>query len=181
MDFSKLSREDWMVGAGGILLIIGLLVVPWFITSSVGPVSVDRSRRPTAPERDLGHPRADRHDRSSSSTSRSRASARRRTLPTTQLGRDMTRAAAPRPRVLLLLLSSSIAHVGNLGWGLFVDMILAIVVVAGRVVDRAGQVDAGDEQPHELTPAADDAHRRRWRRRRGALACSAWRASSPRT
>ena len=30
MDFSKLSREDWMVGLGGIVLIIDLLFFAWY-------------------------------------------------------------------------------------------------------------------------------------------------------
>ena len=35
MDFSKLSREDWMVGGGGILLILSLLIFGWYSYPSV--------------------------------------------------------------------------------------------------------------------------------------------------
>jgi hypothetical protein len=36
VDFSKLSREDWMVGGGGLVLVIGLLAFPWFSVSFDG-------------------------------------------------------------------------------------------------------------------------------------------------
>jgi hypothetical protein len=35
VDFSKLSREDWMVGGGGILLILSLLIFGWYSYPSV--------------------------------------------------------------------------------------------------------------------------------------------------
>ena len=51
-------------------------------------------------------------------------------IPTTQLGRDMTRAAACG-LLLLLLFIKFVAHVGDFGYGFFVNVILAIVVSTG--------------------------------------------------
>jgi len=36
VDFSKLSREDLMVAAGGLILAVGLLAFPWFSVSFGG-------------------------------------------------------------------------------------------------------------------------------------------------
>ena len=40
MDFSKLSREDWMVGGGGILLILSLVI--FRLVQHVGTVKAQR-------------------------------------------------------------------------------------------------------------------------------------------
>ncbi len=132
MDFSKLSREDWMVEGGGILLIIGLLFFAWYSTPTVtfGPVSAGGSIAAVSSPYaiwgilalivtilivvDLALARF------SPATQ----------LPTTQLGRDMTRAAACG-LLLLLLFIKFVAHVGDFGYGFFVNVILAIVVSTG--------------------------------------------------
>lgn len=132
MDFSKLSREDWMVEGGGILLIIGLLFFAWYSTPTVtfGPVSAGGSIAAVSSPYaiwgilalivtilivvDLALARF------SPATQ----------LPTTQLGRDMTRAAACG-LLLLLLFIKFVAHVGSFGYGFFVNVILAIVVSTG--------------------------------------------------
>ena len=127
MDFSKLSREDWMVGGGGILLIIFLFALPFYSVSAFGvtataaatssPASiwgiialilaivvvVDWALSVFSPETQI---------------------------PTTNLGRGLTRAAVAGIIVLLLLLKL-VLHTGWLGWGCFVDIIVAAIVTYG--------------------------------------------------
>jgi hypothetical protein len=136
VDFSKLSREDWMVGGGGILLIIFLLALPWYSVSAgiygsytasatgspysiwgvlalivVIVVVVDWALATFSPQTQL---------------------------PTTQLGRELTRAALAG-LALLLLLIKLIAHTGNWGWGFYIDIIFAIVVVVGAWFTSQGR------------------------------------------
>jgi cytochrome b561 len=127
VDFSKLSREDWLVGGGGILLIIFLFALPWFHESVAGfsasqaatsspyaiwgilalivllAVVIDWGLATFSPQT---------------------------TVPTTQLGRELTRAAAAG-LVLLLLIIKLIAHTGNWGFGFYIDIIFAIGVLYG--------------------------------------------------
>jgi hypothetical protein len=129
VDFSKLSREDLMVFGGGVVLFIGLLAFSWYsIGLGVAGLSVDRTaiQSPYAIwgilalivtvliVADLALARF-------SPTTQ---------IPTTQLGRDMTRFAACG-LLLLFLFIKFIAHVGDFGWGFFVDVIFAIVVSVG--------------------------------------------------
>ena len=127
MDFSKLSREDLMVAGGGIILIIGLLAFPWF-SVSVGPFSYTSAATSAtggiwavlalivliAVVVDLLLARLSPET----------------TIPTTALGRDMTRVAAVGLIVVLMFIKL-ISHTGNYGWGFFVDIILLIVVAVG--------------------------------------------------
>ena len=140
MDFSKLSREDWMVGGGGILLVIGLLFFAWYSVPSVafGPYSSGGSIAAVSSPyaiwgvlalivtiivvADLALARF------SPGTA----------LPTTQLGRDMTRAAACGV-LLLLLFIKFVAHVGSFGYGFYVDVILAILVSTGAWFNAQGK------------------------------------------
>lgn len=127
MDFSKLSREDWMVGGGGILLIIFLFALP-FYTESAGPYSASQAAT-SSPDGIWGilalilaivlvvdwalavfNPDT--------------------TIPTTPLGREMTRTAIGGLIVLFLLIKL-ISHTSYLGWGCFVDIIVAIIVTYG--------------------------------------------------
>ena len=168
MDFSKLSREDLMVGGGGLVLLIGLLAFPWFSTSPLGG-----SRRPRRHRRARyaiwGIAGADRDDPRRRRPRRWPASAPPTQIPTTQFGREMTRAAACGADRSLFLFISSSPHVGDFGWGFFVDLILAIVVVGRRMVERAGQVDA-------VSTARVRRHRRRApRATRGAAAAASLR------
>ena len=129
MDFSKLTREDLMVMGGGIVLVIGLIAFSWYsIGIGFGGLSVDRAAVQSpyaiwgilalivaiAIVVDLALARF------SPSTQ----------IPTTQYGRDFTRVGACA-LLLLFLLIKFIAHVGDFGWGFFVDVILAIVMSAG--------------------------------------------------
>ena len=138
MDFSKLSREDWMVGGGSILLIIFLFALP-FYSYSYGPytataaatsapasiwgilalivaivILVDWALQVFSPET---------------------------AIPTTPLGRELTRAAAGGLVVLLLLLKL-ILHTSYLGWGCFVDIIVALVVTYGAWAISQGKSTA---------------------------------------
>jgi len=136
VDFSKLSREDLMVAGGGIILVIGLLAFPWS-SYSAGPygsvdfaatswsggiwavlalivliaVIVDLLLARFSPET---------------------------TIPTTALGRDMTRVAAVG-LVVLLMLIKFISNTGNFGWGFFIDIVLLIVVAAGAWLNAQGK------------------------------------------
>jgi hypothetical protein len=140
VDFSKLSREDWMVGGGGILLILSLLIFGWYSYGSVtvsgttfGGGSIAATSAPyaiwgilalivtIALVADLALARF------SPAT----------VIPTTNLGREMTRAAAAGV-VALLLIIKFIAHVGNFGFGFVLDVILTIIVVAGAWLNAQG-------------------------------------------
>jgi len=136
LDFSKLSREDLMVLAGGILLFIGLIAFPWY-SISAGPFgSYDRAalESPYAiwgilamivtivVVSDLAL------ERFSPATQ----------IPTTQLGRGMTRVAACG-LLLVLLFIKFVAHVGDFGWGFFIDVVLAIVVFVGTWFTAQGK------------------------------------------
>ena len=138
MDFSKLSREDLIVGGGGIVLIIGLLAFPWF-SISAGPFTFTYAATSAsggiwavlalivliAVIADLLLARL------SPATQ----------VPTTQLGREMTRAAAVG-LVAVLMIIKLISHTGNYGWGFFVDIILLIVVAAGAWLNAQGKSTA---------------------------------------
>ena len=140
MDFSKLSREDWMVGGGGILLILSLLIFGWYSYPSVtvngttlGGGSIAATSAPyaiwgilalivtIAVVVDLSLARF------SPAT----------VIPTTNLGRDMTRTAAAGV-VALVLVIKFFAHVGNFGFGFVLDVVLTIIVVAGAWLNAQG-------------------------------------------
>jgi hypothetical protein len=136
VDFSKLSREDWMVGGGGLVLIIGLLAFPWFSISagafgsfSYAATSASGGIWAVLALIVLIAVLADLLlARFSPATQ----------IPTTQLGREMTRAAAVG-LVALLMLIKLISHTGNYGWGFFVDIVLLIVVAAGAWLNAQGK------------------------------------------
>jgi hypothetical protein len=123
VDFSKLSREDWMVGGGGILLIIFLFALPFYsdygytAAATSAPASiwgilalilaivivVDWALAVFSPQT---------------------------TVPTSPAGREMTRVYAAAVVVVLLLIKL-ILHTSYLGWGCFVDIIVAAIVTFG--------------------------------------------------
>jgi hypothetical protein len=140
VDFSKLNREDWMVGLGGIVLIISLVAFGWYSYggytingTSYGGFSSAATSSPyaiwgilalivtIAVVVDLALARF------SPAT----------VIPTTALGRDMTRTAAAG-LVALLLFIKFIAHVGNFGFGFILDVVLTIIVVAGAWMSAQG-------------------------------------------
>lgn len=137
MDFSKLSREDLMVGGGGILLVIGLLFFAWYSVPSIGPYGGGSISAVSSPYAIWGVLAlivtiiivADLVlARYSPGT----------TLPTTQLGREMTRVAACGI-LLFLLFIKFIANVGSFGYGFFLDVIFALVVATGAWMNAQGK------------------------------------------
>jgi hypothetical protein len=127
----KLSREDAMVLGGGILLFIGLLAFPWY---SVGGFSLVATDSPYSiwgvlaliltiiVVLDLALARF------------SPATA----IPTTQFGRDWTRAALVGVAALFLFIKF-LDNVGNFGWGFFIDVVLLVVVAVGAVFTAQGR------------------------------------------
>jgi uncharacterized membrane protein YhaH (DUF805 family) len=123
MDFAKLRREDWMVLGGGVVLIIGLFAFAWYSDPGFSPAATsspyaiwgilalivtivivaDYALALFSPQTQL---------------------------PTTKYGRDLTRVGACALLILFLFIKF-ISHVGDFGWGFFVDIILAGVVTAG--------------------------------------------------
>ena len=159
MDFSKLSREDWMVGGGGICLILSLLIFGWY---SYGSVTVNGTTYA--------------YSGSLAATSSpyaiwgilalivtiaivvDLALARfspATIMPTTGLGRDMTRAAAAGV-VALLLFIKFVAHVGNFGFGFVLDVVLTIIVVSGAWLTAQGKSTRIGTPRSSPTPPAGD-------------------------
>jgi len=117
------SREDAMALGGGLLLFIGLLAFPWY---SVGGFTLVATDSPYSIWGvlalicvivillDLVLARF----------------APQVQIPTTQVGRDMTRLGVCALLVLFLLIKF-IDHVGDFGWGFYFDIILLVIAVAG--------------------------------------------------
>jgi len=125
--FEGFSRDDWMVGAGGLLLAITLLFFPWFSVSAGGFTATAVATSSSggiwavlalivlvALVVDFALARF------SPATQ----------VPTTALGREMTRAAGAG-LVALLLVIKFLAHTSNFGWGFFAAIILTAIVAAG--------------------------------------------------
>jgi len=131
VDFSKLSREDWMVGGGAIVLIIDLLFLAWH---SIGPFDFSGTDAPggiwgvlaliavIVVLADLALARFSPDTQ----------------VPTTQLGRDMTRAAAAGVTLLLVLIKL-IDSTSYLAYGTWLGIIVAAVIVAGAWLNAQGK------------------------------------------
>jgi len=130
VDLAKLSPEDRVLGGSGLVLMIDLLFFPWHHESvSLGSVSVSASQSATsAPDAawgvlallvviavvvDLALARFSPNTQ----------------LPTTPLGRGMTRAAAAG-LALFLLLIKLIAQTHYLGLGAWLGLVLAGIMLA---------------------------------------------------
>jgi hypothetical protein len=135
VDFSKLSRQDLMVGVGGLALIVGLLVFPWFSDTVFGyAYKTEATDGPGmgwaviavvilfAVVLDLGLARFSPET----------------TVPTTKYGREMTRALAVGV-IIVLMVIRILWHVSDLGWGFYVDLILLAVVAAGAWLNALGK------------------------------------------
>jgi hypothetical protein len=127
MDGYKFTREDAMAFGGGIILLIGLFVFPWH-TYSLGPVSFDQAAT-DSPDSVWGVLALIGLIAILIDLAVARFSPGTQ-IPTTQLGRDMTRVAACGVMWLFLFIKFVVA-INHIGWGFFVDVILAIVVTAG--------------------------------------------------
>jgi hypothetical protein len=131
VDSYKITREDAMVFAGGIILLIGLFVFPWYTSfgfdyaATSSPYSIWGILALIVLIVILADLALARFSPSTQ-------------IPTTQLGRDMTRVAACG-LMLLLLFIKFIANVGNFGWGFPVDVVLAIVVAGGAWLIAQGK------------------------------------------
>jgi hypothetical protein len=123
MDFAKLRREDWMVLGGGVVLIIGLFAFAWY---SVDGITFAATSSPYA----IWGILALIVTIASVADSALATFSPQTEIPTTKYGRDLTRLGACALLILLLFIKF-IAHVGDFGWGFFVDVILAGVVTAG--------------------------------------------------
>jgi len=135
VDIAKLSREDLMVGAGGILLAIDLLLLDWYSVPS-GPNSAGYTAvsAPYAIWGVLAFILALAVVADLSLARFSPATA----VPTTQLGRDMTRAAVAGV-MLLVLVIKFVSLTNYFGLGFYLGMILAIVVAAGAWLNAQGR------------------------------------------
>ena len=127
MDFSKLSREDWMVGGGGILLIIFLFALPFYsVSAGIYTATAAATSSPASIWGILALILAilvvvDWGLANFSPQTQ---------IPTSQLGRELTRAAVAGLVVVLLLLKL-ILHTSWLGWGCYVDIVVALLVTYG--------------------------------------------------
>ena len=134
MDFSTLSREDWVVGGGALLLIIDILFLPWHSVSGFdftgagapgGIWGVLALIVTIAVLVDLTLARFNPAVQ----------------VPTSQLGRDMTRTAAAGLGLVLVLIKF-IDNTSSLAIGTWLGIILAIVVVAGAYLNAQGNSTA---------------------------------------
>jgi hypothetical protein len=124
-----------MVGGGGILLIIFLFALPFYSVTEFGVTGTAAAT--SAPASIWGIIAlilaiavvADWALASFSPQTQ---------IPTSALGREMTRTAIAGAIVVLLLLKL-ILHTGWLGWGCFVDIIVAAVVVYGAWMIAQGK------------------------------------------
>jgi hypothetical protein len=125
-----------MVGGGGLLLIIFLLVLPWYSVSAgiYGSYTASATGSPYSIWGVLALivmivVVADWALATFSPQTQ---------IPTTQLGREMTRTALAG-LALLLLVIKFLAHTSNFGYGFFIDLILIIVVVFGAWMMAQGK------------------------------------------
>jgi hypothetical protein len=131
VDLSKLSLDDWLVGAGGVLLIIDLLFLPWHHESVIllgATISASQSAI-TAPDSLWGVLALLLTVAVVVDLALSVFSPQTQ-VPTTQLGRAMTRCAAAAAVIFFLLLKL-FAHAQYLGLGAYLGFVLAIAVVVG--------------------------------------------------
>ena len=136
MDFSKLSREDLMVGVGGIVLIIDLLFFAWH-SYSVGALGSFDSSGTGAPDGIWGVLALIVTIAVVADLALARFSPATQ-LPTTQLGRDMTRAVAAGFGMLFLLIKF-ISNTGSSAFGCWLGLVLGIVVIAGAWLNAQGR------------------------------------------
>jgi Na+-translocating ferredoxin:NAD+ oxidoreductase RnfA subunit len=137
MDLSKLGRDNLLVGAGGILLIVDLLFLPWLHSSvALLGAQISFSVRATAAPGALWGVLALLLTIAvvvDLALDEFRPQTR---VPTTQLGRAMTRCAVAA-LVVFFLLMKYFAETSFLGVGAYLGFLLAIVVVVGAY--RHGQ------------------------------------------
>jgi hypothetical protein len=136
VDFSKLSREDWMVGGGAIVLIIDLLFFAWH-SYSLGPLGSADFSGTGSPDSIWGVLALIVTILVLVDLSLARFSPQT-VLPTTQLGRDLTRAAAAAAGLLFLLIKF-VSNTGSSAFGCWLGLVLGIVIVAGAWLNAQGR------------------------------------------
>jgi len=138
VDLSRLGRDNWLVGAGGTLLIVDLLFLPW-LHSSVAFLGAQISlsaRATAAPGAIWGILALLLTIAVVVDLALSEFSPQTQ-VPTTQLGRAMTRCAAAAV-VLFCLLMKYFAATSFLGIGAYLGFLLAIAVVVGAYRNAQG-------------------------------------------
>jgi hypothetical protein len=124
-----------MVGVGGLALLVGLLVFPWFQSTSFGyTYKTEATDGPGmgwavvalvilfAVVLDLGLARFSPET----------------TVPTTKYGREMTRALAVGV-IIVLMVIRFLWYTDGIGWGRYVDLILLAVVAVGAWLNASGK------------------------------------------
>jgi hypothetical protein len=134
VDLSRLSREDWTVAGGGLLLAFGLIAFPWS-TVTIGGYSL-----PLVATAGAGGLWADLALIVLVAVIVDVALARfspQTRVPTTQLGRETTRAAALGVMGLLMF-TRLLAHTGSYSWGFYADVILLVAVASAGWLNAQG-------------------------------------------
>jgi hypothetical protein len=138
VDLSKLGRDAWIVAAGGCLLIIDLLFFPWLhsSTSFLGePISL--SAKATAAPGALWGVLALILTIAVVVDLALAEFSPQTQIPTTQLGRPMTRCAVAA-LVVFFLLMKLFAETSFLGFGCYLGFILAVAVVVAAYRSAQG-------------------------------------------
>jgi hypothetical protein len=134
VDFSKLSRNDWLVAGGGLLLAIDLIALPWF-SVTIGGFSAT-SAGTGAPDGIFGVLAFILALLIAADLLLERFSPETQ-LPTTPLGRQMTRFAAAAVAAVFLIIKF-LDHTSNFGFGFYLAVILTIVVLVGTWLSAQG-------------------------------------------
>jgi hypothetical protein len=126
VNLDNVSREDWIVGGGALLLAISLLFFPWYhVSISIGPLSASADRSATSsPYAIWGVLALITSVLLLADVAVERLSPQTK-LPAINESRTATRLAIVGATLLLLVIKF-LAHVGDFGWGFFVVLVLII-------------------------------------------------------
>jgi hypothetical protein len=136
VDFSKLSREDWMVGLGGVVLIIDLLFFAWH-SYPLGPLGSADFTGTGSPDSGWGVLALLVTILVVADLAFARFSPQT-VVPTTRYGRDFTRAGAAAVGLLFLLLKF-LFNTADSAFGCWLGLVLGIVIVAGAWMNAQGR------------------------------------------
>jgi hypothetical protein len=136
VDFSKLSREDWMVGLGGIVLIIDLLFFAWH-SYSLGPLGSADFTGTGSPDSGWGVLALILTVVVVADLSFARFSPQT-VVPTTRYGRDLTRAGIAALALLFLFLKF-LFNTADSAFGCWLGLVLGIVIAAGAWMTAQGK------------------------------------------
>jgi len=136
VDFSKLNREDWMVGLGGIVLIVDLLFFAWH-SYSLGPFGSVDFTGTGSPDSGWGVLALIVTIVVVADLAFARFSPQT-VVPTSRYGRDLTRAAMAALGLLFLLLKF-LFHTADSAFGCWLGLVLGIVILAGAWLNAQGK------------------------------------------